>query len=296
MLRSGLIGRTILDSRSPWLHEQEARAQKLELSYELFDFSQRGWPDAALRSLLPDLRDKGYVGVNVTYPFKQAVIPLLDDLAESAELVGAVNTIAMRDGRLVGHNTDMQGFRESFVAGLADAPQNRVLQLGAGGAGAAVASALLSLGVGALDLVDVDPSRAEALAARLAGRFGARRVRAITQSDLATEQIDGIVNASPVGMAASPGTPIAPELILPRHWVADIVYFPLETELLRMARQKGCRTIDGSGMVVGQAALAFEIMTGVPAKMERMRRSFFGLEPGDPTGPEAQPSSSAVEG
>src|SRR6185312_5559883 len=148
MLRSGLIGRAILHSRSPWLYEEEARAQGLELAYELFDFSDRGWADAALSGLLPRLREQGYAGVNVTYPFKQAVIPLLDDLAESAELVGAVNTVAMREGRLVGHNSDMQGFRESFLAGLPDAPTGRVLQLGAGGAGAAVASALLSLGVG----------------------------------------------------------------------------------------------------------------------------------------------------
>src|SRR6185312_8180186 len=146
MLRSGLIGRAILHSRSPWLHEQEARAQGLELDYELFDFSDRRWPDSALGRLLPELRDKGFAGVNVTYPFKQAVIPLLDDLAESAELVGAVNTIAMREGRLVGHNSDMQGFRESFLTGLPGAPVSKVLQMGAGGAGAAVASALLSMG------------------------------------------------------------------------------------------------------------------------------------------------------
>lgn len=275
MLRSGLIGRAILDSRSPWLHEQEARSQGLELSYELFDFSDRGWPDAALASVLLDLRDRGYAGVNVTYPFKQAVIPLLDDLAESAELVGAVNTVAMRDGRLVGHNSDMQGFRDSFLAGLPGAATRRVLQLGAGGAGAAVASALLSLGTGTLELVDVDPTRAEGLAARLSRRFGAERVVTADASALSTAEVDGVVNTTPMGMGSNPGSPIAPQLIEPRHWVADIVYFPMETELLRRAREKGCRTINGSGMVIAQAALAFEIITGLAADKERMRRSFF---------------------
>ncbi len=275
MLRSGLIGRAILDSRSPWLHEQEARAQGLELRYELFDFSDRGWPDTALAHVLADLRDKAYAGVNVTYPFKQAVIPLLDDMAESAELVGAVNTVAMREGRLVGHNSDMQGFRESFLADLAGVPLGRVLQLGAGGAGAAVASALLSVGVGTLTIVDVDPSRAVALAARLASRFGAGRVTTAATESSVTQRVDGIVNATPMGMAANPGSPIEPDLITPRHWVADIVYFPIETELLKIAREKGCRTVNGSGMVITQAALAFEIITGFPADKDRMRRSFF---------------------
>jgi len=262
-------------SRSPWLHEEEARAQGIELSYELFDFTERQLGDDALPAVLADLRATGYAGVNVTYPFKQAVIPLLDDLAESAEMVGAVNTIAMQDGRLIGHNTDMQGFRDSVAEGLPGAALDRVLQLGAGGAGSAVASALLSLGVGRLDIADVDATRAQMLAAALADRFGADRVATRVPGDDSTDRADGIVNATPMGMAAHPAPPIDPARIDPRHWVADIVYFPLETELLRVARSKGCRTLDGSGMVIGQAALAFEIFTGRRANKERMRRSFF---------------------
>ena len=275
MVRSGLIGRAILDSRSPWLHEQEAKAQGLELSYELFDFSARGLPDSALPAVLQELRDKGYAGVNVTYPFKQAVIPLLDELGESAELVGAVNTVALGEGPSVGHNTDMQGFRESFLAGLSGAGIGRVLQLGAGGAGAAVANALLSLGVGVLELADVDAGRRAPARGRLQQRFGARRVETASPGDVDTGRVDGVVNATPIGMAGTPGAPLPPELIAPRHWVADIIYFPLETEFLRLAREKGCRTMNGAGMVIGQAALAFEIITGVPADKERMRSSFF---------------------
>jgi shikimate dehydrogenase len=275
MLRSGLIGRSITASRSPWLHEEEARAQGLALSYELFDFTERNLDDAALSDLLRKLRAEGYAGVNVTYPFKQAVIPLLDGLAESAEMVGAVNTIAMRDGQMIGHNTDMQGFRDSVVEGLPGAALAHVLQFGAGGAGAAVASALLSLGVGRLDIADIDPERAQLLAAALADRFGPDRVAARAAGDDATHAVDGIVNATPMGMAAHPRPPIDPARIEARHWVADIVYFPLETELLRAARLKGCRTLNGSGMVIGQAALAFEIFTGRRADRARMRESFF---------------------
>ena len=275
MIRSGLIGRSILSSRSPWLHEQEAKAQGLALSYELFDFSDRDLRDEALDGFVKDRAHEGYAGLNVTYPFKQRVIPTLDDLSRNAAMVGAVNTIAMRDGRLVGHNTDMEGFRDSFAAGLPDAAMDQVLLLGAGGAGAAVASALLLLGVKCLNVADADAGRAEALAARLNALVGSHRVRASDLENLSTDEVDGIVNATPMGMAAQPGAPIAPDLIDRRHWVVDIVYFPVETELLRTAREKGCATLDGTGMVIAQAALAFEIITGHAADQQRMRRSFF---------------------
>src|SRR5205823_228679 len=111
------------------------------------------------------------------------------------------------------HNSDMQGFRDSFLAALPGAATGRVLQLGAGGAGAAVASALLSLGVGALELVDVDPGRAEALADRLARRFGSDRVVTAEAGALRTDRVDGIVNTTPMGMGSNPGSPLAPQLI-----------------------------------------------------------------------------------
>lgn len=274
MLHSGLVGRAILASRSPWLHEQEARAQGLELTYELFDFTARGLDDSELPRLLRRLCDDDFRGVNVTFPFKQAVLGLLDELADCARSVGAVNTVAMRDGRLIGYNTDKTGFQDSLAQGLPDAALGHVLQLGAGGAGAAVAHALLALGTERLTLADADPDRAAELAARLGAVHGAGRVVVQDMAALATAGVDGIVNTTPMGMAAHPGMALAAELIAPRHWVADIVYFPLETELLRTARAKGCRVLDGSGMVVGQAALAFEIFTGHPADRQRMRASF----------------------
>lgn len=274
MHRTGLIGRAIQASRSPWLHEQEAKAQGLELRYELFDFTQAGLADAELASLLHRLADDGYRGVNITYPFKQAVIPLLDELADCARSVGAVNTVAMREGRLIGYNTDKTGFEESLAEGMPDANLDKVLQLGAGGAGAAVANALLSLGTRELVIADLDLARAETLAARLNGADGKNRVSARGSQDVETQSISGIVNTTPMGMAANPQPAIDAALIAQRHWVADIVYFPLETELLRVAREKGCRTLNGSGMVVGQAARAFEIFTGARADKARMVESF----------------------
>ena len=274
MLHTGLVGRSIQASRSPWLHEEEARAQGLDLRYSLFDFTQRGLDDAELGPLLRRLAGEGYHGVNITYPFKQQVLPLLDALDDSARSVGAVNTVAMRDGVLTGYNTDMSGFRESLIEGLPDRRQHRVLQLGAGGAGAAVANALLSAGVGTLEIADMDVARADQLCAALNAHHGVARAVARPLAGLDLAAIDGVVNATPMGMATNPSPPLDPALLEPRHWVADIVYFPLETELLRAARARGCRVLDGSGMVIAQAAGAFEIFLGRKADKVRMRGSF----------------------
>lgn len=270
MIRSGLLGRSIMASRSPELHEKEAEAQGLGLTYELFDFTQRGWPDEDLGVVMARLVADGFSGFNVTYPFKQAVVPLLDELDETAIAVGAVNTVAIRDGRLIGFNTDMAGFRGSFIEGLPGAVTDHVVQLGAGGAGAAVASALLSLGVRRLDLIDVDEARASSLAADLSSRFPASEIRTGTPASVDTASANGMVNATPIGMNGKPGMPLAAEHLQPSHWVADIIYFPPETELLRVAREKNCRTMNGVGMVVGQAARAFEIITGRKADSQRM--------------------------
>ncbi|MDE2596638.1 MAG: shikimate dehydrogenase [Sphingomonadales bacterium] len=272
---AGLVGRGILESRTPWMHEQEAEAQNLRLIYSLFDFTDRRWSDEDLPRLLDAAQRVGFAGLNVTFPFKQAIIPLLDDLSTGARAVGAVNTVAFRDGKRIGYNTDVTGFAEGFRAGLADAPRSAVLQLGCGGAGSATAHALLSsLDAGRLILSDTDHARAEALRAQLAEAYGADRVTLSSDAVASAREADGIVNATPMGMDKFPGLPIAAQAIEPRHWIADIVYFPLVTGFLAEARRKGCQTLDGSGMAVGQAADAFEIFTGKTADRRRMRASF----------------------
>ncbi len=272
----GLVGREILASRSPWLHEQEARAQELPLRYELVDFTARGFADADLPRVLAELVASGFVGVNVTYPFKQAVIPLLTRLSPEAEQIGAVNTVLFRGGERIGFNTDVTGFAEAVRVGLSGARLGTVVQLGAGGGGSATAFALLELGTSRLTLVDTDVSRASALTARLGRAFPGRAIPVGGADDLAVivRACDGIVNATPLGMAKSPGTAVPPRLLEPRHWVADIVYFPLETALLRAAAAKGCRVLDGSAMAVGQAAAAFEIFTERRADRARMLEAF----------------------
>jgi shikimate dehydrogenase len=272
---TGLAGRGITASRSPFMHEHEADAQGLRLAYALFDFTDRGWSDGELPQLLDAVQRIGFAGINVTLPFKQAVIPLLDDLSDGARAIGAVNTVAFRDGRRIGFNTDCTGFAESFRGGLTDVPRRTVLQLGCGGAGSATAHALLSeLAVERLVLFDHDSAKAGALAAQLSQAYGAGRVGVSADATQAAAGADGLVNATPMGMDKFPGLPLPASAIAPRHWVAEIVYFPLVTEFLAEARRKGCRTLDGSGMAVHQAAEAFEIFTGKPANRQRMQQSF----------------------
>jgi shikimate dehydrogenase len=271
---TGLVGRDILASRSPWLHEQEAAAQGLDLKYTLFDFAARGWDDDRLASLLADVEAAGYAGLNITYPFKLAIIPLLDDLSEGARRVGAVNTVSFAHGRRIGHNTDVTGFAASFRSGLHGAARAHVVQAGAGGAGSATALALLEEGVERVTIFDKDSLRLTTLVEKLQAKFGGDRASAGIDIALEMQSADGFLNATPMGMARHPGSPLDPALINLRHWIADIVYFPLETQLLRDALQKGCRVLDGSGMVTNQAASAFEIFTGCPANPDRMSGAF----------------------
>jgi shikimate dehydrogenase len=224
--------------------------------------------------LLTAAERMGFGGLNITYPCKQAVIPLLHELSDGARALGAVNTVVLRDGKRIGHNTDLSGFAEGSKRGLPDAKRDRVVQMGAGGAGSAVAHALLGLGVGQLSVFDTDPARAETVAASLRAQFGEGRAAAGIDLPGAMAEADGVVNCTPVGMAKYPGLPLPAELLRPSHWVAEIVYFPLETELLRRARALGCATLDGGGMAVFQAVGAFRLFTGMEPDSERMLRHF----------------------
>ena len=273
-LLAGLIGTGIGASLTPALHEREGAEQGLRHIYRLLDMERLGLSVEALPELLAAAERTGFAGVNITHPCKQAVIPLLHELSDGARALGAVNTVVLRDGKRVGHNTDLSGFAEGFKRGLPDAKRERVVQMGAGGAGSAVAHALLGLGVGRLLVFDTDPVRAETVAASLRAQFGEGRAVAGTDLPGAMAEADGVVNCTPVGMAKYPGLPLPAELLRASHWVAEIVYFPLETELLRTARALGCATLDGGGMAVFQAVGAFRLFTGLEPDAERMLRHF----------------------
>ncbi|MGW3996098.1 shikimate dehydrogenase [Amycolatopsis sp. NPDC004772] len=269
----GLVGTGIGPSASPALHEREADELGLRYVYRLLDLDVLRRPVAGV---LAAARLAGFDGLNVTHPAKQAVLPHLDELSPEAEALGAVNTVVFRNHRAIGHNTDATGFARSLTRGLPDAPLDDVVLLGAGGAGAAVAHALLSLGTGRLTVHDVDGDRSARLAGALERRFGPGRAR--TGDLTALEGADGLVHATPTGMAAHPGSPVPAELLHPGLWVADIVYRPLETALLAAARARGCRVLHGGGMVVFQAAESFRLFTGAEPDPARMLRHFDALE------------------
>lgn len=276
----GLIGAGIQASRTPGMHELEGDALGLRVLYRLIDLERLGLGPEALPELLRAAELMGFAGLNVTHPCKQAVLAHLDELSPEAEALGAVNTVVLREGRRFGHNTDAWGFAEAFRRGLPDARLERVVQLGAGGAGAAVAHALLGLGVEELRLHDLDRAKAVHLADRLGAAGGAGRIRPVSELEPALSGACGLVNTTPVGMTGHPGLPLPRKLLRPELWVADIVYFPLETELLRTARDLGCRTLDGGGMAVFQAVRAFELFTGHEPDPERMRSHFDRLGAG----------------
>ena len=274
---AGLIGRGIQASRTPALHEHEGDAQALRYLYRLIDADQLGVDDSALAQLLDAAERTGFTGLNITFPFKQAILPLLDELSDEARGIGAVNTVVLRDGKRVGHNTDCLGFAEGLRRGLPDVARRQVVQLGAGGAGSAVAHALLAEGVERLVLFEVDAARGQALVDNLTQHFGVGR--AVLGSDLAcaVAEADGLVNTTPVGMTKLPGMPLPATLLHARLWVAEIIYFPLETELLRHARALGCRTLDGGTMAVFQAVKAFELFSGQSANPQRMLAHFHSM-------------------
>jgi shikimate dehydrogenase len=270
----GLIGAGIRRSLTPAMQEAEAAAQGLRLHYQLIDLDRSGRGVEALPMLIEAAQAMGFAGLNITYPCKQAVVPLLDALSDEARAMGAVNTVVFEGGKTTGHNTDGAGWRWGFERALPDADLSRVVLLGAGGAGSAIAHSVCRMRADALVVVDSDNARAGALVAELTRQYGGARVSAGTDAAAALQGASGLIHATPTGMDKLPGLPLPAALLRPALWVAEIVYFPLETALLKAARNVGCRVVDGGTMAVGQALGAFELFTGRVADAARIDAHF----------------------
>ena len=270
----GLIGADIQGSAAPELHMTEGERLGLRYIYRLIDLSRLGLGPDALPALLEAAERTGFNGLAITHPCKQAVIPYLTELSNDAQALGAVNTVILSDGKRIGHNTDWIGFAEAFRCNMTNAEKRRVVQLGAGGAGAAVAHAGLTLGYELLTLFDMDSRRAGEVVERLTKHFGEGRAVVGSNLEEAIAAADGIVNATPIGMDAHPGMPLSPALLRPDLWVSDVIYFPRETELLRHARALGTQTSNGGDMAVYQAAEQFRLFTGITPDPDRMRAHF----------------------
>ena len=265
----GLIGAPIAHSASPAMHEAAANAIGLRCFYHLIEVE--GADPRRLRIMLGGLVGLKFAGVNVTYPYKEAVVPLLDELAPSATAVGAVNLIAVRDDRLIGFNTDCRGFARALRRTVGAIAGQRVALIGAGGVGKAIGVALSEAGAGEIRIVDRMAVKAAALAEALTPAVAAR---ACANAADALNGADGLVNATTVGMLPSRDSPVPLALLKRGLWVADAVYEPLWTPLLRAARDKGATVMTGRELALDQAIDAFEIFTGRVADRRVMEEAF----------------------
>lgn len=265
----GLIGAPIKSSASPAMHEAAGAALGIRCHYQLIEIA--GADRAELDRLLYGVRRLGFSGVNVTFPYKEAVIGLVDDLSPGARAVGAVNTIVVRAGRLVGHNTDASGFRRAVRPLIDSSGRGPVALLGAGGVGKAIAFALAELTVADIRVFDADAAKVGALAALVGARTQVTPCASVAQ---ALTGAVGLINGTPVGMAPNRDTPAPAELLHAGLFVADAVYSPLWTPLLQSAKAVGARTMTGRDLAVYQAADAFELFTGASPSTDVMGAAF----------------------
>jgi shikimate dehydrogenase len=271
----GLVGANIMRSLSPALHEDAFGAAGIRGHYHLMDLDRL--PGRRLEQLFGAIKTAGFDGINVTFPCKQAIMPLLDEISADAREIGAVNTVTISEsGRTVGYNTDRIGFRRNFEEGLGRAAiEDQVAVLvGAGGAGRAVGFALMDLGASKVIVYDTDTARAAALVADLMLLHGASRCRLADNLTDAFAGAAGVVNATPVGMLGIPGNPVPTALLRPEHWVADVIYTPMETLLIKAARARDARVLTGGGMCVHQAVETFRLFTGLAPDVASMQATF----------------------
>jgi shikimate dehydrogenase len=266
---TGLLGAPIANSAAPAMHERAAEALDLRCHYQLIEVA--GASRQELKMLLEGVRRLGFAGINVTYPYKEAVVDLLDELAPAAALIGAVNTVIVHDGRLTGHNTDTTGFARAAGPLVDASARGAVALLGAGGVGKAIAFALAGLGVSGLRIFDREAAKAVHLATQLAGRIQTSVADSVED---AVHDVVGVVNASPVGMLPSLNTPVPYALLHAGLWVADAVYTPLWTPFLKAAKASGAKVMTGRELAIYAAADAFELFTGVVPSTAEMGIAF----------------------
>jgi quinate/shikimate dehydrogenase (NAD+) len=264
----GLIGAPIAHSASPAMHEAAAAALGLRCFYHLIEVA--GADSAKLRVIVEGVRALGFAGVNVTYPYKEAVVPLLDALAPSAAAVGAVNTIAVRDGKLIGFNTDCSGFAKAMARTIGEIAGQSVALIGAGGVGKAIGAALRQSGAGEIRVFDRDAAKAALLTTALADG----KATPCRNAEEALAGAHGLVNATAVGMLPNRDSPVPIALLRRDLWVADAVYQPLWTPLLAAARDLGANVMTGRELAIDQALDAFEIFTGREASATVISSAF----------------------
>ncbi len=271
MLKLGLIGQSIAQSRSPALHVMLGEMHDLPVRYELHEPADAS--EAAFVATLNSLREQGYRGTNVTFPYKQLALGHAAEVYQGARLVGSTNTLKL-SGATAAHNTDYSGFIRGYRGRVGEQPAGRVLLIGAGGVGRAVAFGLFEVGAAEVMIADLNA----ASAASLAGALSAAGFKAscIAPGELAAvaARADGLVNCTPLGHYKTPGLPIAAELISSQRWAFDAVYTPIDTEFLVAAHRQGLAIVSGFDLFIYQGIDAFEIFTDVRVDAEKVLQCF----------------------
>jgi len=262
----GVIGHPIAHTSSPAMHNAAIAALGLDYVYTAFHVEPNNVGEAIV-----GMRALNIVGLNVTVPHKQAVMPYLDEVSEEAQAIGAVNTIAQRDGKLSGYNTDAFGFMESLRRdGRMEQLPTQVVLLGAGGAARAILYALLHCAdVERVLLLNRTVEKAEALAADL-DKTGKVEVGPMTAEGIG--EVGLLINSTSVGMSpnADESPLVNPSVLHADMLVADIVYKPAKTKLMQQAEAAGAKSINGLGMLAWQGARAFELWTGTMPPVDKM--------------------------
>lgn len=259
---TGLFGYPVDHSLSPSMHN--AAFEHLGMDYCYLPFPVH--PNFLSRAV-DAIRALNMIGVNVTVPHKESVIPLLDSINEEASFIGAVNTIVNSNGRLTGYNTDGRGFMRSLSENHITAENKKILVVGAGGASRAI-SYYLSEKADKLYLSDIDKNRLERLVSDLSrirtNVSGLKQIESINEFEI-------IINATPVGVKKGDPFPFDVSALTSAQTVCDLIY--KKTPLLEYASKKGCRAIDGSGMLLWQGIFAFELWTNISPPVDIMRNA-----------------------
>jgi shikimate dehydrogenase len=267
----GLFGFPVRHTASPAFQNAGFRAAGLDWIYLPFEVQP-----ADLGGAIEGIRSLGFRGINLTIPHKQAVVEYVDELSPEAEITGAVNTIDIREGRLKGYNTDGGGFRRSIKeeSGI-DLSRKSIFVMGAGGAGRGVAIQAGLAGAREISVCDQDEERSRSVAEVIEDKVRAGVGRFVPFQDAAIREVlercEVFIDATPLGMKPDDLTCIDPDWLAPSTFVYDLVYNPPETPLIRAAKERGCRTQNGLGMLLYQGCIAFEIWTGVAAPVAAMR-------------------------
>lgn len=278
MIKLGLIGSGISQSLTPHIFNAEARSLGIDLCYDFIDLEDSQYSGNTFEQIIEEKLCEGYVGFNVTYPFKTHAVKFVDYATPIVNRVGSLNTVYIKNGNLYGDNTDYSGFLKTLKNNFSDENGDHVILIGLGGAGVALAMALIEWGVGQLTLHDLDLQKSMTAKRFLENSDSKCRIDiAVDLKKDVVESASGIINATPIGMKKYPGTPIETNWILSSHWLIDIIYFPIKTELLNAVLLKDCHAISGIELAINQAEDAFKIFTGKSVDSIRFRQVFYKL-------------------